>query len=463
MKHTYGELIGQSFDFPQQGFAIKNGRLMFHDVDMVELAEQFGTPLKMTYLPKIKTNIDRARNWFGEAIKTTGYQGHYTYCYCTKSSHFPFIIKETLRNGAQLETSSAFDIQIIRKLYAQGFLNKDLMIVCNGFKRDTYVKWISDLINEGFTNVIPVLDNTLELEGFKPLVKRKTKLGLRIATQEEPQFSFYTSRLGIAYKKIVPYYKEHLKGDDRFEVKMLHYFINTGIRDTAYYWNELRKCLAVYCALKKECPELDTLNIGGGLPIKNTLNFKYDYQGIITEILSLIRKICREKRVPEPHIVTEFGSFTVGESGATLFSILGEKEQNDNECWYMINSSLINTLPDTWALKRRFILLPLNCWDHSYKRVNIGGLTCDSLDFYSWEEHEKYIYLPTLNRQKNLYIGYFHTGAYQESIGGFGGVQHCLIPALKHVLIHKNEDGELVKEVIFKEQNASDMLHTLGY
>ena len=44
---------------------------------------------------------------------------------------------------------------------------------------------------------------------------------------------------------------------------MLHFFINTGIRDNAYYWNELLKCLKVYIALKKICPSLDSLNIGG--------------------------------------------------------------------------------------------------------------------------------------------------------------------------------------------------------
>jgi arginine decarboxylase len=49
---------------------------------------------------------------------------------------------------------------------------------------------------------------------------------------------------------------------------MLHLlFINTGINDTAYYWNELVKCIKVY-ALKKESPTLDSLNIGGGFPIK---------------------------------------------------------------------------------------------------------------------------------------------------------------------------------------------------
>jgi len=49
---------------------------------------------------------------------------------------------------------------------------------------------------------------------------------------------------------------------------MLHFFINTGINDNSYYWNELVKCIKVYVALKKECPSLDGLNIGGGFPIK---------------------------------------------------------------------------------------------------------------------------------------------------------------------------------------------------
>jgi arginine decarboxylase len=44
-------------------------------------------------------------------------------------------------------------------------------------------------------------------------------------------------------------------------------FFHTGINDTAYYWNELVKCIKVYIALKKNV-RLDSLNIGGGFPIK---------------------------------------------------------------------------------------------------------------------------------------------------------------------------------------------------
>ena len=62
-----------------------------------------------------------------------------------------------------------------------------------------------------------------------------------------------------------------------------------------------------------------------------------------------------------------------------------------------------------------------------------------------------------------LYIGFFHTGAYQDAVSGYGGIQHCLIPSPKHVLVYRNADGELV-DTVYKETKASKaMLRILGY
>jgi arginine decarboxylase len=64
---------------------------------------------------------------------------------------------------------------------------------------------------------------------------------------------------------------------------------------------------------------------------------------------------------------------------------------------------------------------------------------------------------------ETLYFGFFHTGAYQESLGGYGGIQHCLIPAPKHIVIQKNEDGSVISEVFAEEQSNESMLKILGY
>lgn len=463
MENTYSDLINQTFEFPQEGFRVEDNDLYFHDINLMDIIEQYGTPLKITYLPKISSQIQKAKRLFNVAMAKVDYKGKYTYCYCTKSSHFSFILEEVLKNDVHLETSSAFDIPIIKSLYKSGKISKDTYIVCNGYKRPAYTEYISDLVNSGFTNVIPVLDNMNELDYYKKSFKKKCQIGIRIASEEEPTFEFYTSRLGIRYRDIVQYYKDHIESNPKFELKMLHFFINSGIKDNAYYWSELNKCLSVYCELKKICPELNSLNIGGGFPIRTSLNFHYDYEYMTEEIVSKIKSYCEENDVDEPNIFTEFGSFTVSESGATLYSIIDQKLQNDNELWYMIDSSFITTLPDIWGISHRFLMLSLNKWDKEYQRVNLGGLTCDSLDYYNSEAHVNQVFLPKTDKQEPLYIGFFHTGAYQESLAGYGGTQHCLIPAPKHVIINRDEDGEITTKLFAKEQSYKSMLKILGY
>lgn len=463
MKIKYLDLIEQTFYFPQDEFKVEDGELQFHDIPLMEIIKQYGTPVKLTYLPKISEQIQKARRWFNVAMAKVDYQGEYQYCYCTKSSHFSFVMEEALKNKINIETSSAFDINIVEELYTNGLIDKDVYIICNGFKRPQYLENISRLINEGFKNVIPVLDHMDELDYYEEHVKGKFQVGMRIASEEEPLFSFYTSRLGIRYNDIVPFYKEHIQNNPNIRLKMLHFFINTGIKDTAYYWNELSKSLNVYADLKKICPDVDALNIGGGFPIKRSLGFEYDYEYMAEEIISQIKQTCEQHNIREPNIFTEFGSFTVGESGAVLYSILGQKQQNDRELWNMIDSSFMTTLPDSWAINQRFILLPINRWEDPYQRVFMGGLTCDSQDYYNDEAHSNAVFLPKFVKDRPLYIGFFHTGAYQESLGGYGGIQHCLLPAPKHIIIDKDENGDWYPRLFAKEQSFKSMLKTLGY
>jgi arginine decarboxylase len=464
MKNKYIDLIQQTFDFPIAEFDWDdNDNLSFHDIPLMELIRQYGTPLKFTYLPKISENIKKARSWFNVAIAKADYRGKYYYCYCTKSNHFQHTLDEVLKNDVHIETSSAFDINIIQTLEEQGKLNKDKFVVCNGFKRENYIENIAELINDDWYNVIPVFDNQRELDQLLEYTDKPFKCGIRIAAEEEPKFEFYTSRLGIGYKDIIPFYRAAIRNNKQVKFKMLHFFINTGIYDTAYYWNELHKCLRVYCELKKECPDLDTLNIGGGFPIKNSINFQYDYEYMATEIVSQIKQVCDENNIPEPDIFTEFGSFTVGEAGGAIFSVLDQKSQNDREKWNMIDSSFMTQLPDAWAINKKFIMLPINRWHEDYERVLLGGITCDSDDYYNSEQHINAIYLPTYSKDQPLYIGFFHTGAYQESIGGYGGIQHCLTPSPKHVIIDRDENNDYTFRLFSKEQSYKSMLKTLGY
>lgn len=463
MKLQYFDLVDQTFEWPQPEFQLNKDQLEFHGIPMMELVERFGSPLRITYLPKIGENIRLAHGWFRDAMRKLNYPGAYHYCYVTKSSHFRHITEEVIKHGAHLETSSAFDLDIVRSLHETGKLETDATIICNGFKTDSYLERIVQLREIGFSNLLPVIDNQDEFTRLAARIDSPIEVGIRIATEEEPKFAFYTSRLGIGYQRIASFYEQHLKHNPHMELKMLHFFCNTGIRDTAYYWNELRKAMRVYTELRKVCPTLTALNIGGGLPTKNSLAFDYDYTYMIEAILEQVQLACAEAGIPAPDIYTEFGSFTVAEAGATLFKVIHQKRQNDREKWNLIDSSFMTTLPDSWAINKRFLMLPLNRWHDAYERVFLGGLTCDSDDYYNSEQHLNAIYLPQFKRDKPLYLGFFNTGAYQDNIGGHGGVHHCLIPGLKHVLIDRDANDTLQYEVFSDTQSAEQVLKLLGY
>ncbi|WPQ62094.1 arginine decarboxylase [Chitinophaga sancti] len=465
MNSTYTDLVNQTFEFPQEGFDVQDSYLEFNGVNIKALIDKYGTPFKLTYLPKIGMQINKAKKMFQDAIKKNRYDGNYYYCYCTKSSHFSFIMEETLKHGIHIETSFAYDIDIITKLYERKKITKETKVICNGYKTKAYTKAISKLVNTGFKNVIPVLDNKEELEDYQKFIrtKERVKLGLRIAAEEEPTFDFYTSRLGIRSRDVLEFYIDKLKGNEKFELKMLHFFMNKGIKDDVYYWSQFNRVLQLYCQLKKISPELDSINIGGGFPIKHSLGFDYDYNYMVNEIVATIKSVCKKNKVPVPDIYTEFGSFTVGESGAVIYSVVGEKMQNDREIWYMIDSSFITTLPDTWGIGEKFLMLPINKWEQEYQEVHLGGLTCDGYDFYTSEEHINAVFLPKVSEGEPLYIGFFHTGAYQDQLSGYGGIKHCLIPSPKHVIVGYDKNGQLKDWLYAKEQTAQSMLKILGY
>ena len=468
MKSTYFKLIDQSYYFPQEGFDLKNDYLTFHGISLKYLIEKYGTPFKLVYLPRIGEQIKKARNLFNRAIKKQSYRGEYKYCYCTKCCHFAHVLKTALKEKVHLETSSSFDIDLIFKLLDEGDLTKDTIVVHNGYKTDDYLKKIVKLNKIGFKNSILVLDSKEELSRvstFAVEANIKLKIGIRIAIDEEPQTAYYTSRLGIRPTEILEFYDSHIHENDNVTLKMVHFFIDSGIKDSVYYWGEFQKAIKIFVELKSRCSDIKAINLGGGFPIRNNLGFEYDYEYMINEIVSNIKSICLENDLEDPDIFTEFGKYTVGESGAIIFQVLEQKKQNDREVWYMVDNSLMNTIPDAWSILEKFILLPVNKWENEYTKVNIGGISCDHSDYYNSEDFNQQTFLPQFdnNDEEPLYIGFFHTGAYQDSISGYGGIKHCLIPAPKLIVIDRDETGNFVDYVYRNEQSVDEMLSILGY
>ena len=130
MKIKYSELIDQTLYFPTEEFNVEENNLKFHNIPLMEIVEKFGTPLKFNYIPKISLNIQKTKTWFKEAFERNEYTKSYRYCYCTKSSHFKFVLDEALKNDISIETSSAYDMDIVKSLYEEGKFDKNMEVIC---------------------------------------------------------------------------------------------------------------------------------------------------------------------------------------------------------------------------------------------------------------------------------------------------------------------------------------------
>ena len=69
MNNTYTDLVKQTFNFPQEGFETHDSDLYFNGLDLKALIAKHGTPMKLTYLPKIGMQIKKAKKMFANAMK----------------------------------------------------------------------------------------------------------------------------------------------------------------------------------------------------------------------------------------------------------------------------------------------------------------------------------------------------------------------------------------------------------
>ena len=67
MNSTYTDLVNQTFEFPQEGFEVQDSYLEFNGVNIKALIDKYGTPFKLTYLPKIGMQINKAKKMFQDA------------------------------------------------------------------------------------------------------------------------------------------------------------------------------------------------------------------------------------------------------------------------------------------------------------------------------------------------------------------------------------------------------------
>ncbi len=468
LRNRYGiEADGRLTDFLSR----RDGRLLLADqIDLNAMVARYGAPLEIAYCPLITEQITRMHGWAAEARAISGYAGAFLYAYATKANFAEEVVRTALDSGAHYETSAAADVLIAHYLWQQGVLPEERFIFCNGSKEDAYVDAIVALREAGYARVVPILDDLHELDALLDRCAAPLLLGVRERHAPETVNPVHPGgeRFGLTPDEIAQVV-ERLAGTPH-RLVVYHAMVGSQIEDVDGWMARLASSAQAYCRLRRDAPTLQAFNFGGGMPTSAyALDFSFDYEGFLIKLMTELAATCADFDVPQPDLIGEFGRYTVAAHNLYLLEVgavkAGQPSTNSGHAvaappWYLINGSMMVSLPDGLIVEdQQFIVLPLDRWDAPACEVRLGGRrTCDSDDLFPRPSQPPLV-LPADG--EGLITAIFGVGAYQQMISGRGGAHHCLNPEMRRIIIERDGDALVVREIA--PQSLDAIMALLGY
>lgn len=407
---------------------IEDGVILYNGVNLQELAKEYGTPLKVTFLDVIKMRVNTLKEAFDSAINELNYSGKFIYLNANKANYGLKEVETAFINSDGLETSSYYDLLFTYKLYKKHPEFKNKLIVSNGYKEDAYLNAINEVDSKGY-HIIDVIDSIDEYERLKALDKR-LEVGLRIhissqyAEGDEPK----DDRFGLMddeYEYIINDIKNtklvlstihfHQRGfdyeEDKFEKNFMKVFENYYVKANKLYDSVIN------------------FDMGGGTPLPTSNDF--DYKNWAKYVIGLLQKASNKYEIKEPNLISENGKYSQKDSTVNIYKVIAKKKTGEYP-WYVVNGSLLIALPEMYALGEPIEVKPINELNKPMVEARLAGVTCDCDDVL-YNKEKGYILLPDTNN--DLYIGCMGTGSYQNSMNGKRGVHHCMLPEEKDIII----------------------------
>ena len=125
---------------------------------------------------------------------------------------------------------------------------------------------------------------------------------------------------------------------------------------------------------------------------------------------------------------------------------------------YFCNFSLFQSMPDSWAIKQLFPMMPIHRLNEKpTQHAVLGDITCDSdgkVDqFIDRRDVKRTLALHEFNGE-DYYIGAFLVGAYQEILGDL----HNLFGDTNAVHVRLSETGEVILDEVIKGDTVREVL-----
>jgi arginine decarboxylase len=314
-----------------------------HEIDLYEVVEglkarDLTTPVVVRFSDILAHRLRRLHEAFAQAITENDYRNRYAAVYPIKVNQQRLVVEEVYRYGKEfgfgLEVGSKPELLAVMAMTENA---SERLIVCNGFKDDSYIEAVTLATKLGRT-IIPVVENFEELglilkhaESYQV----RPRIGVRVKLFSEGSGRWSASagdksKFGLFITEILEMFNV-LKARDMLDcLQLVHCHPGSQLQDIRRIKEAINELAHVYAELKLMGAGLQYLDVGGGLGVDydgSGTNFSssmnYTLNEYASDVVYRVASVCNARDIPHPMIVSESGRAVAAYHSVLIFDALG--------------------------------------------------------------------------------------------------------------------------------------------
>ena len=312
-------------------------------IDLFEVVEglkarDLTTPVVIRFSDILAHRLKHIHAAFAQAIAENNYKNRYAAVFPIKVNQQRLVVEEVYRYGKEfgfgLEVGSKPELLAVMAMTEEA---QDRLIVCNGFKDDSYIEAVTLATKLGRT-IIPVVENFEELGlilkhadtyGVRPRIGVRVKL-ISEGSGRWSASAGEKSKFGLFITEILELFNV-LKARDMLDcLQLVHCHPGSQLQDIRRVKDAINELAHVYAELKLMGAGLQYIDVGGGLGVDydgSGTNFSssmnYTLNEYASDVVYRVASVCNARNIPHPVIVSESGRAVAAYHSVLIFDALG--------------------------------------------------------------------------------------------------------------------------------------------
>src|ERR1700734_318439 len=309
-----------------------------YDVVQGLKARDLHTPVVVRFSDILAHRLRHLADAFATAIAENDYKNRYAAVFPIKVNQQRLVVEEVYRYGKEfgfgLEVGSKPELLAVMSITENA---PDRLVVCNGFKDDSYIEAVIIATKLG-RSIIPVVENFEEIHLILKHAEKygvRPKIGVRVKLASEGagrwrESAGEKSKFGLFISEILDLYAL-LKERNMLDcLQLVHCHPGSQLQDIRRVKDAINELAHVYAELKIMGAGLQYIDVGGGLGVDydgSGTNFpssmNYTLNEYASDVVYRVASVCNARDIPHPMIVSESGRAVAAYHSVLIFDALG--------------------------------------------------------------------------------------------------------------------------------------------